>query len=196
MERGYVTRNRSRDSSRSSTSCRSSTSPSPTRWCRSRPAPGGAGAPPLGIPDPDLPGRLAARRRRRSHMPGVYDEIRRAASVPIRPRGRSPGPDRGRDRRRIRGPALPIRGGRRRHRHSRGRDEESAGSETGLYLAGVPEGDEPQVTSGQHERGWRVLGSLLLRDGLVDEFEPETALAQQRLSSTRRLGEIRISAAR
>ena len=40
------------------------------------------------------------------------------------------------------------------------------------------------------EAAWPVLGSLLLRDGLVTEDELDAALAQQRLSSTRRLGEI------
>ena len=38
-----------------------------------------------------------------------------------------------------------------------------------------------------------VLGSLLLRDGLVTEDELDAALAQQRLSSTRRLGEILVA---
>ena len=38
-----------------------------------------------------------------------------------------------------------------------------------------------------------MLGSLLLREGLVTELELETALAQQRLSSTRRLGEILVA---
>ena len=38
-----------------------------------------------------------------------------------------------------------------------------------------------------------VLGSLLLRDGLVTEDELEAALAQQRLSSSRRLGEILVA---
>ncbi len=38
-----------------------------------------------------------------------------------------------------------------------------------------------------------VLGSLLLRDGLVTEEELDAALAQQRLSSTRRLGEILVA---
>jgi len=37
------------------------------------------------------------------------------------------------------------------------------------------------------------LGSLLLRDGLVTEDELDAALAQQRLSSTRRLGEILVT---
>ena len=41
--------------------------------------------------------------------------------------------------------------------------------------------------------GWPILGSLLLREGLVTELELETALAQQRLSSTRRLGEILVA---
>ena len=42
-------------------------------------------------------------------------------------------------------------------------------------------------------RAWPVLGSLLLRDGLVTADELYAALAQQRLSSTRRLGEILVS---
>jgi len=37
---------------------------------------------------------------------------------------------------------------------------------------------------------WPPLGALLIREGLVDDEELETALAQQRLSSSRRLGEI------
>jgi type IV pilus assembly protein PilB len=40
---------------------------------------------------------------------------------------------------------------------------------------------------------WPVLGSLLLRDGLVSEEELEAALAQQRLSSTQRLGELLVA---
>jgi type II secretory ATPase GspE/PulE/Tfp pilus assembly ATPase PilB-like protein len=124
--------------------------------------------------------------------PGIYDEIRRAASVAIRLAVAAP------DLIEVAIDAAYA------DQHFRSaevvdatetleaRDEESAGSETRPYLAGVPEGAEPPVTSGQHERGWRVLGSLLLRDGLVTELELETALAQQRLSSTRRLGEILI----
>lgn len=38
--------------------------------------------------------------------------------------------------------------------------------------------------------GWPPLGALLVRDGLVSEDELETALAQQRLSTNKRLGEI------
>jgi type IV pilus assembly protein PilB len=48
----------------------------------------------------------------------------------------------------------------------------------------------PGVVDG---RPWPVLGSLLLRDELVTEEELEAALAQQRLSSTRRLGEILVA---
>jgi type IV pilus assembly protein PilB len=43
------------------------------------------------------------------------------------------------------------------------------------------------------EQSWPAFGSLLLRSELVSEAELEAALAQQRLSSTRRLGEILIS---
>jgi hypothetical protein len=37
---------------------------------------------------------------------------------------------------------------------------------------------------------WPPLGAMLIRDGLVTDTELETALAQQRLSASRRLGEI------
>ena len=49
------------------------------------------------------------------------------------------------------------------------------------------------VFRGDVERPWPVLGSLLLRDELVTEDELAAALAQQRLSSTRRLGEILVA---
>jgi hypothetical protein len=42
----------------------------------------------------------------------------------------------------------------------------------------------------QDTNAWPPLGALLVRDGLVSELELETALAQQRLSSNKRLGEI------
>jgi len=42
----------------------------------------------------------------------------------------------------------------------------------------------------QDTNAWPPLGALLVRDGLVSELELETALAQQRLSSAKRLGEI------
>jgi type II secretory ATPase GspE/PulE/Tfp pilus assembly ATPase PilB-like protein len=124
--------------------------------------------------------------------PGIYDEIRRAVSVPIRLAVAAPDlielaiDNAYTDQRFGSAEAVDV------TETLDARDEESAGSETGLYLAGAAEGAEPPVTSGQNERGWRVLGSLLLRDGLVTELELETALAQQRLSSTRRLGEILI----
>lgn len=49
----------------------------------------------------------------------------------------------------------------------------------------------PHVAADSEPR--RVFGSLLLRDGLVTEDELDAALAQQRLSSTRRLGEILVA---
>ena len=48
----------------------------------------------------------------------------------------------------------------------------------------------PGVADGERRP---LLGSLLLRDGLVTEDELDAALAQQRLSSTRRLGEILVA---
>ncbi len=48
----------------------------------------------------------------------------------------------------------------------------------------------PEVTDNDRRP---VLGSLLLRDGLVTEEELDAALAQQRLSNTRRLGEILVA---
>jgi type IV pilus assembly protein PilB len=124
--------------------------------------------------------------------PGVYDEIRRAVSVPIRLAVAAPDlievaiDDAYADEQFRSAEVVDV------TETLETRDQESAGSEPGLYLAGVPEGAEAPVTSGLRERGWHVLGSLLLRDGLVTELELETALAQQRLSSTRRLGEILI----
>ncbi|MDQ3122857.1 MAG: Flp pilus assembly complex ATPase component TadA, partial [Actinomycetota bacterium] len=57
--------------------------------------------------------------------------------------------------------------------------------------------DEPLAHTGsleiQESERRPVLGSLLLRDGLVTEDELDAALAQQRLSSTRRLGEILVA---
>lgn len=53
--------------------------------------------------------------------------------------------------------------------------------------------DEGETAPAPSERPWPVLGSLLLRDGLVTEDELDAALAQQRLSSTRRLGEILVA---
>ena len=61
---------------------------------------------------------------------------------------------------------------------------------------GVGEPREVETVSvfrGDVERPWPVLGSLLLRDELVTEDELAAALAQQRLSSTRRLGEILVA---
>lgn len=57
--------------------------------------------------------------------------------------------------------------------------------------------DEPLAHTGsleiQDSERRPVLGSFLLRDGLVAEAELDAALAQQRLSSTRRLGEILVA---
>jgi type II secretory ATPase GspE/PulE/Tfp pilus assembly ATPase PilB-like protein len=52
-------------------------------------------------------------------------------------------------------------------------------------------GATPAETSAEHT--WPAFGSLLLRDELVTESELDAALAQQRLSSTRRLGEILVA---
>jgi general secretion pathway protein E len=53
--------------------------------------------------------------------------------------------------------------------------------------------DDETSAEASDTRAWPVLGSLLVRDGLVSETELEAALAQQRLSSTRRLGEILVA---
>ena len=124
--------------------------------------------------------------------PGIYDEIRRAVSVAIRLAVAAPdlievAIDNAYADQRLRTAEVVDA-----TETLEARAEEGDGSETGFYLTGVPESAEPPVTSGQHQPGWRVLGSLLLRDGLVTELDLETALAQQRLSSTRRLGEILI----
>ena len=59
-----------------------------------------------------------------------------------------------------------------------------------LMDAGEPE--EPPHAGGESTRR-PVLGSLLMRDGLITADELDAALAQQRLSSTRRLGEILVA---
>lgn len=63
------------------------------------------------------------------------------------------------------------------------------------YLAAAPADEQPrnEAIATESESSWPVLGSLLLRDGLVTEHELSAALAQQRLSSTRRLGEILVA---
>ncbi len=61
-----------------------------------------------------------------------------------------------------------------------------------LALPGEPVAREPSPEVADSDRR-PVLGSLLLRDGLVTEDELDAALAQQRLSSTRRLGEILVA---
>lgn len=52
--------------------------------------------------------------------------------------------------------------------------------------------DEPSFVVPEHPRAHRsaALGALLVRDGLVSEKELEAALAQQRITGNRRLGEI------
>ncbi len=161
--------------------------------CRSRVAlPEETRAPPDGAPDPGLPGRLAARRRGRSDE--AWHLRRDPPEAACRSASPSPRPD-------LIEVAIDEACADQRFRSAdvvdatetlEKRDAEGSGHETGLYLATVPEAAEPPVTSGHYERAWRVLGSLLLRDGLVTELELEAALAQQRLSSTRRLGEILI----
>ncbi len=73
-----------------------------------------------------------------------------------------------------------------------------AAADVGDAEDGRPEeADEPTELGGNalnaEQHSWPVFGSLLLRDELVSESELEASLAQQRLSSTRRLGEILIS---
>ncbi len=62
--------------------------------------------------------------------------------------------------------------------------------DTNAWLAAAE--DEPSITVPEHPRAHRsaALGALLLRDGLVSEKELERALAQQRITGNRRLGEI------
>ncbi|MGH3134386.1 MAG: ATPase, T2SS/T4P/T4SS family [Gaiellaceae bacterium] len=59
--------------------------------------------------------------------------------------------------------------------------------------AGPPPSTSLAAVGPNLDPAWPVLGSLLLRDRLVTEDELDAALAQQRLSSTRRLGEILVS---
>ena len=109
-------------------------------------------APPVGTPDPDLPGRLAARRRRRSDQPGMFDEIRRAVSVAVRLAVAAPDlievaiDDAYADQRLRTAEVVDA------TETLEARAEEGDGSETGFYLTGVPESAEPPVTSGQHSR--------------------------------------------
>ena len=56
----------------------------------------------------------------------------------------------------------------------------------------TPEDRGPKLRAGA-SGAWPLLGSLLLRDGLVSADELYAVLAQQRLSSTKRLGEILVA---
>ena len=64
------------------------------------------------------------------------------------------------------------------------------GADADAWLAEAEDG--PSITVPEHPRAHRsaALGALLLRDGLVNERELERALAQQRITGNRRLGEI------
>ena len=109
--------------------------------------------------------------------PGFQDEIRRAVGVPIRLAVAAPD-------------AIEA------------AIEAAAANDQFMpaaFEAEVPTGEalefgDPPLSlpsvNGYPDETWPVLGSLLLRDGLVTEDDLETALAQQRLSATRRLGEI------
>jgi general secretion pathway protein E len=69
----------------------------------------------------------------------------------------------------------------------------SAADDLEDLVAGQADEQDATTPDAGDQRVWPVLGSLLVRDGLVTEEELEAALAQQRLSSTRRLGEILVS---
>lgn len=73
--------------------------------------------------------------------------------------------------------------------------EEADAGEPPASLVSEPPDERPrhEAIAPASEPSWPVLGSLLLRDGLVTEEELAAALAQQRLSSTRRLGEILVA---
>lgn len=60
------------------------------------------------------------------------------------------------------------------------------------FVLTIPEARSPKPRAGASP-AWPLLGSLLLRDGLVSADDLYAVLAQQRLSSTKRLGEILVA---
>ncbi len=68
----------------------------------------------------------------------------------------------------------------------------ASGVATDDLIVMAPEVRSPEARAGA-SGAWPLLGSLLLRDGLVSADELYAVLAQQRLSSTKRLGEILVA---
>lgn len=113
---------------------------------------------------------------------GCFDDIRRALGVPVRFAVAAPDAiEAAIDADAARAVVL-------------GADEDEDGGDERADLVATP-GEEQPATAPETDgaRARPVLGSLLLRDGLVTEEVLDAALAQQRLSSTRRLGEILVA---
>jgi type II secretory ATPase GspE/PulE/Tfp pilus assembly ATPase PilB-like protein len=118
---------------------------------------------------------------------GCFDDIRRALSVPVRFAVAAPQAIEA---------AIDAEAARAALLTEESEIEDDDGRSEPDELAAVPEQEEPEppaVFETGGDPAWPVLGSLLLRNGLVTEEELSAALAQQRLSSTRRLGEILVA---
>jgi type II secretory ATPase GspE/PulE/Tfp pilus assembly ATPase PilB-like protein len=118
---------------------------------------------------------------------GCFDDIRRALGVPVRFAVATP---------EAIGAAIDAEAARI-ARLSEVKDDEqtdeSAGIGGDIVEAAADDEWYTEAPEASERPAWPVLGSLLVRDGLVSEAELEAALAQQRLSSTRRLGEILVA---